>query len=149
LPIQELEVPPFHKEDAILSKPIEGGGSVLLAEDEPMVRHMAEAMLKRLGYEVITACDGYEAVEIFGEGKDEFDVVLLDLSMPRMGGWESLSALRTMRPDIPVILASGYDEVQVMEGEHPELPQAFLHKPYSMTDLKAALALAQAKSFAE
>jgi two-component system, cell cycle sensor histidine kinase and response regulator CckA len=149
LPISELEALPSNKEEALFSKMIEGQGLVLLVEDEPMVRNMAEAMLKRLGYEVITACDGSEALEIFRERKDKLGLVLLDLSMPRMGGWETLPALRALRPDIPVILASGYDEAQVMQGDHPELPQAFLHKPYGMTDLKAALVVARKESIAD
>ena len=56
-----------------------------------------------------------------------------------MNGWETLEALRELAPDIPVILASGYDKARVMAGDHPERPQAFLGKPYRMADLKAAL----------
>jgi two-component system, cell cycle sensor histidine kinase and response regulator CckA len=118
---------------------IDGQGLVLLAEDEPVNRDMAEAMLKCLGYEVITACDGSEAVEIFRERKDEFGLALLDLSMPRMGGWETLNALRALRPEVPEVLANGYDEAKVMEGRQAELPQAFLYKPYRMVELKEAL----------
>jgi PAS domain S-box-containing protein len=139
LPISGLQALSSKKEEAIISEMIEGQGLILLVEDEPMVRNMAEAMLKRLGYEVITACDGSEAVGIFRERKDEFGLVLLDLSMPRMGGWETLNALRALRPEVPVVLASGYDEAKVMEGRQAELLQAFLHKPYRMVELKAAL----------
>jgi two-component system, cell cycle sensor histidine kinase and response regulator CckA len=53
-----------------------------------------------------------------------------------------LAALREIEPGVPIILASGYNEAQVMQGDHPEPPQAFLHKPYQLSDLKAALALA-------
>ena len=74
--------------------------------------------------------------------ESEIGCVLLDLTMPRMDGWEALSVLRSLRPDVPVILSSGYDEAQVMAGSHPHRPQAFLHKPYQMADLKAALARA-------
>jgi two-component system, cell cycle sensor histidine kinase and response regulator CckA len=56
-----------------------------------------------------------------------------------MGGWETLAALRTLRSDIPVVLASGFDKAQVMHNEHLERPQAFLHKPYGMRDLKGAV----------
>jgi PAS domain S-box-containing protein len=146
LPISELEALQTRKEEVLISKITEGQGSVLLVEDEPMVRNMAQAMLIRLGYEVITACDGSEAVEIFREHKDEFALVLLDLTMPRMGGWETLPALRALRSDIPVILASGYDEAHVFQGDHPELPHAFLHKPYRMKDLKETLGAALSAS---
>ena len=59
--------------------------------------------------------------------------------MPRMNGWETLTELRRMGSDVPVILASGYDKESVMAGDHPELPQAFLNKPYSMDALKDVL----------
>jgi len=59
--------------------------------------------------------------------------------MPGLDGWQTLTALRELRPDILVILASGYDEAQVMRGSHKEKPQAFLHKPYSIGDLRTAV----------
>jgi DNA-binding NtrC family response regulator len=62
--------------------------------------------------------------------------VLSDLTMPRMNGWDTLAALRKLSPDIPVILSSGYDEAQVMAGEHLEQPNAFLGKPYRLQELK-------------
>jgi CheY-like chemotaxis protein len=108
----------------------EKGGTVLLVEDEEMVRKMTETVLTRLGYKVFLAKDGVEAVTMFQWHKDEIDVVLSDLSMPRMNGWETLSALRQIRPDIPVILASGYDESKVIGDSQPARPQVFLHKPY-------------------
>jgi CheY-like chemotaxis protein len=95
-------------------------------------------MLTRLGYTVLEAKDGAEAVEVFKQHQDEVRCVLSDLTMPRMDGWETLAALRKLSPNIPVILSSGYDEAQVMAGagEHPEVPNAFLGKPYRLQDLK-------------
>ena len=61
-----------------------------------------------------------------------------DVTMPRMDGWETLSALRKLAPGLPVVLASGYDKAQVMSGEHPELPGAFLSKPYRLQELRDA-----------
>jgi CheY-like chemotaxis protein len=57
-----------------------------------------------------------------------------------MNGWETLASLRKLSPNIPVILCSGHDEAQVLIGDHPERPQAFLHKPYQMVELQAVLA---------
>jgi two-component system cell cycle sensor histidine kinase/response regulator CckA len=142
-PLPEPELLPPRQEETLVSEPFEGQGLVLVVEDEPMLRDLAKTMLMRLGYLVITASDGMEAVEIFRVCKDEFRLVLLDLTMPRMSGWEALSKLRTLRPDIPVILASGYEEAHVMCGHHSELPQTFLHKPYQMKDLKEALGAVQ------
>jgi two-component system cell cycle sensor histidine kinase/response regulator CckA len=103
------------------------------------VRDMAETMLEVLGYTVVSAADGVEALEVFREHRERIQCVLLDLTMPRMGGWETLAALRAIREDLPVILASGYDEARVMAGDHPQRPQAFLGKPYRMADLQGAL----------
>jgi CheY-like chemotaxis protein len=117
----------------------EGSGTVLLVEDEEMVRDVAAAMLKHLGFTVLEAKDGIEAVEVFRQRQDEIRCVLCDLAMPRMNGWETLTALRNLAPDIPVILASGYDKAQVMAGDHPELPQAFVGKPYKFRGLSDAI----------
>jgi len=117
----------------------DGGGTVLLVEDEPMVRKVGEGALTSLGFEVLVANDGVEAVEVFRQHKDEVRFVICDLTMPRMNGWETLAALRKLAPGLSVILASGYDKAHVMAGDHPELPQAFLSKPYQLQGLRDAI----------
>ncbi len=118
---------------------MEEGGTVLLVEDEEPLRKMASTMLKRLGFAVLEAKDGSEALDVFGQHQNEIKFVLSDLTMPRMDGWETLTALRKLAPGLPVILASGYNESQVMAGDHPNLPQAFLGKPYSSKALSDAI----------
>jgi PAS domain S-box-containing protein len=113
--------------------------TLLLIEDDQTVRDMAAAMVKRLGLSVIEAKDGVEALEVFERRQEEIHCVLCDLTMPHLSGWETLAALRKRRPDIPVILASGYDEAHVMAGDHPELPQAFLSKPFNLQGLSDAI----------
>ena len=130
--------------EAIPQKPIQvaqspkaaGGGTVLVVDDEPTLRRAVSLALKRSGFTVLAAADGVEALEVFEQHRDEIRCVLCDLTMPRMNGWDTLTALRKLVPDIPVILASGYSEAQVMDGEHPELPQAFLSKPYELPTLR-------------
>ena len=78
---------------------------------------------------------------MFLQHRKEIRLVLSDVSMPRMNGWETLTALRQIAPGIPVILASGYSEEQVMDGTHPEKPQAFLGKPYGFKELRNAIQL--------
>jgi signal transduction histidine kinase/ActR/RegA family two-component response regulator len=114
-------------------------GTMLLVEDEPVLRKVVAAAIKGLGFTVLEAQDGSEAVEIFKQHCDEIRVVLCDLTMPRMDGWETLAALRQLAPGIPFILSSGYGEAQTMEGSHPERPQAFLSKPYEFEALGEAL----------
>jgi len=111
------------------------GGTVLLVEDEDEVRKMTAHMLATMGFAVLEARDGIEAVDIFKKHKDDISCLLCDLAMPRMGGWETISALRAMRNDLPVVLASGYDESSVMNGEHAELPDFILTKPYNLHNL--------------
>jgi signal transduction histidine kinase/PAS domain-containing protein/BarA-like signal transduction histidine kinase len=114
---------------------VEGGGTVLLIEDEALASIAIKMMLINLGFKVLEARNGVEALEIFQQRQDEIRCVLSDLAMPRMDGWDILIALRKLSPDIPVILSSGYDEAYVMAGEHPERPNAFLGKPYQIKRL--------------
>ena len=109
---------------------------VLVVEDDEMVRSMVSAMLEELGYEVLNAGNGLEAVEIFQEKQDEIGLVLSDVLMPGMDGWKMLAALRSMRPDIPVILASGCYTFRDTDRDHREQPQATLHKPFKIKELK-------------
>ncbi|MEI6391288.1 MAG: CHASE domain-containing protein [Verrucomicrobiota bacterium] len=118
---------------------IQRGGTVLLVEDEVAIRKLTTIFLTRLGFTVLAAKDGVEALEVFQQHQNEIRFVLSDLRMPRMDGWETLTALRRIAPGIPVILASGYDKEQAMEGDHPEQPQAFLQKPYQREQLSAAI----------
>ena len=134
LPVTAAAVPPKPLPAASAPKTT-GHGTVLVVEDEPAVRATITKALQRTGFTVIAAVDGVEAVELFGQHRDEICCVLCDMTMPRMGGWETLNALRKLAPGLPVILSSGYDEANVMEGHHPELPQAYLRKPYEMKAL--------------
>ena len=119
---------------------------MLVVEDEKIVRNMIKEMLTLIGFTVLEASDGVEAVEVFRQHKDEIRLVLSDLSMPRMDGWETLTALRQIVPGLPVILASGYDQDFVMSGDHPEVPQAFLSKPFDLSGLKGAIQKALEKT---
>jgi len=119
--------------------PVAGRGSVLVVDDEPAVRNMAQGMLRRLGFEALLASNGANAVEIFRQRPREIRCVLCDLTMPGMNGWETLSALREIRADIPVVLCSGYEEAAVMADTWTDRPQAFLDKPYGMKTLSESL----------
>ena len=115
-------------------------GTVLVVDDETSLRMALTVALKGLGFTVLAARDGVEAVAVFGEHRDDIRAVLCDLTMPRMNGWETLAALRRLAPGLPVILSSGYNEAQVAAGHHPEQPQAFLSKPYEYDELIQAIA---------
>jgi len=139
LPLSEETLPRPAEEGAKASSELKGGGTALLIEDDQQVRGLGVRMLEHFGWKVLAARDGVEGVEMFLKHQEEIRFVLSDLTMPRMDGWETLAALRKMKPDVCVILASGYDEASVMSGDHNEWPQAFLGKPYSLEDLRAAV----------
>ena len=115
---------------------------ILLVDDEERVRTMAAAMLVRLGFTVLTAAGGSEAVEVFRQQQAGIRCVLTDLSMPGLDGWATLTALRALRADLPVVLSSGYEETNVLSDTCTERPQAFLAKPYTLQALREALGLA-------
>jgi CheY-like chemotaxis protein len=126
---------PATAEPPSAESPSAGAGRVLLADDEEDVRGVVHAMLETLGYEVIEARDGLEAVEIFRRRAAEIDLVILDLVMPRLSGEVALGQIRQIAPAVPAILVSGYDE----SGRILEIVAAgfggFLQKPFRRQDL--------------
>jgi CheY-like chemotaxis protein len=116
-----------------------GSGHILVVDDEPFVRRTAQRMLERGGYQVTTAENGAEAVELFWEDPKRFSAVLLDLTMPVMGGAETLSRLRAIAGDVPVILCSGYSEEQVREQFGRPGHAAVVEKPFAADTLLAAV----------
>lgn len=143
LPISAEEVPQ-QPIDTEAVEEIQQVGTILLVDDEEIIVDITSRMLAKLGFTVVSAHDGIEALELFLQHKKEIRLVLSDVSMPRMNGWETLTALRQISPGIPVILASGYSEEQVMDGTHLEKPQAFLGKPYGFKELRNAIHLSLA-----
>ena len=115
-------------------------GLALVADDEPTVRQVGEMMLKQLGFEVLTATNGAEAVALFDANADRVRLVLLDLMMPVMDGTEALAAIRN-RSAVPVILCSGYTSEAVPEELATDDATGFLQKPYARAALQDALAV--------
>ena len=118
-----------------------GRGTVLVVEDEEGVREVVGRMIERLGFEVITAEDGVAAMDVVDRHRGSLAAVLLDLSMPRMGGQETLRHLRERRPDLPVIVMSGYTEqeaaTRLLDGTSGAA--GFLQKPFLPEDLASVL----------
>ena len=135
LPVTAAAAAPQKPVPVAPAPPADGRGSVLVVEDEPGLRKTLTQLLQLAGFKVFAAEDGVAGVELFEQHRDEIQCVVCDLSMPRLDGWGTLTALRQLAPGLPVILSSGYDSAQVMAGQHPELPQAFLQKPYALKDL--------------
>lgn len=112
---------------------------LLVADDEECVRSVVALALRRRGYEVALADDGATAVEALRRAPEAFDGVMLDLTMPRMGGLEALDAMRRVRPRLPAILISGHGQQRLLEGRG-NVDAAVLRKPFDVEELCAAVA---------
>lgn len=121
--------------------PAFAGKTILLADDEETVRTVGRQMLERMGFAVIGAKDGREAVEIFRAHLPEIDCVVLDLTMPHMDGEEAFREIRRIKEDVRVILSSGYHEQEVTQRFTGKGLAGFIQKPYTMALLRDALKL--------
>ncbi|MDB5309414.1 MAG: integral rane sensor hybrid histidine kinase [Gemmataceae bacterium] len=116
-----------------------GTGTVLVVDDEDRVRDIATRILKHAGLTVLVAKDGQEGVRVFREYLQGIDAVVLDLTMPRMGGLEAARALRGVRPDLPVVLMSGFSVEEVTLQSAGLSITGFVQKPFTIPDLLAAV----------
>ena len=138
LPVHREEAAAAKSRKAEKGKPNElwGSGTVLLVEDEPMVRNVAERALTRHGYTVITADNGEDALEILGRG-ETIDLLISDVVMPGMDGPTMVREARKTRPDLKILFMSGYAEEQLRKSIDIENVN-FLPKPFSVTELAEA-----------
>ncbi|HVD32351.1 MAG TPA: PAS domain S-box protein [Gemmatimonadales bacterium] len=114
-----------------------GGGTILVADDEEGVRSLVASVLEEAGYTVELASDGGEVVKRLRELGDRVRLVILDLTMPALGGGEAATELRRIRPDIPIIAMSGYGDLELMQHFGQAGVDDFLPKPFSPGQLAA------------
>lgn len=129
-------------------QPLEShSANILLADDEPAVRRTLCKILERGGYQVTTVTNGQEAVDVFRANPDSFHCVVLDLSMPKLDGAEAFAKLRKIRPNLQVILSSGFAEQEILNRFEGQGLAAAVQKPTSMHVLheKVAKALERAR----
>ncbi len=112
-----------------------GEGTVLFADDEDSVLAVGRDILEYLGFKVLTAEDGREAVEIFSENADEIVLAILDLTMPHLSGDEVYREIRRIRSNIPVIISSGFSRQDIMHRFSGKRLAGFIQKPYRVEDL--------------
>ncbi|MBW1670034.1 MAG: response regulator [Deltaproteobacteria bacterium] len=112
-----------------------GHKTILLVDDEESVREVSQELLETIGYNILTAKDGKEALEVYKKYRDTIDLVLLDMVMPNMGGSKVYDRLKEMNPGVKVLLSSGYS----INGEATEIVargcNGFIQKPFSFKDL--------------
>ncbi len=116
-----------------------GSGTVLVVDDEDFIRSLAAQLLTRLGFSVLTAANGREAVQLVHEQGDRINLVLLDLTMPQLDGLETFRELQRIRPGLPVILSSGYSESEAAERFAGFPLAAFIAKPYGEEELTSVV----------
>lgn len=116
-----------------------GAGSVLVVDDDLRVRSVAASFVEKLDFDVLTADDGREGVEQFRKHHDKLKAVLLDMTMPVMGGAEAMLGMREIDKTVPIILVSGYSEVEAGKLIAGDRPDGFLQKPFKAKALKSVL----------
>jgi CheY-like chemotaxis protein len=134
-PISERRIQPQPAVPAVAP----GEGTILVVDDEEVVRRMAKAALKRLGYSVLTAVNGREGLRLYREAAGAVDAVLLDMTMPVMGGEETLRRLLEINPGILVLAMSGFDEGEAKSRFGVGIA-GFIQKPFTAAQLGAKIA---------
>ena len=112
-----------------------GTGVILVADDEEVAREVARESFENHGFRVMLAVNGKEAVDKFRDHAEEISAVLLDLTMPVMGGEEAFREIQSIRSDVPIILSSGYTEQDVAKRFTGRGPAGFVQKPYAIAEL--------------
>ena len=114
---------------------LKGGETILMVDDEDMIIDVGKAMLERLGYRLIVAKSGREAVNIVAVMGDDLDLVILDLIMPEMDGARTFDRIQKIRPELPVLLSSGYAINEQAEEMMRRGGKGFIQKPFSIHEL--------------
>ena len=138
LPLATRASEPDSEEEDDHDAPV-GSGLVMLADDEESVLKLGEEYLRRFGFDVVTARDGVDAVEVFRKHADEIVAVLLDVTMPRMSGAEALNEIRAIRSEVPILLSSGYSEQIAGVALTDRQAVGFIQKPYERSALRRKL----------
>jgi PAS domain S-box-containing protein len=116
-----------------------GTGTVLVVDDEEIIRTVLADMLREMGFRVLTAEDGQEGVEIYRESWRDIDAVIMDLIMPRLGGKGAFRAMREINPSVRVILSTGFSRDRTIEEALSEGVVAFVQKPFRIEELSDAI----------
>lgn len=130
----------IHKEEAKQEDAKISGIGILLVDDEDLIREIGKELLEMMGHKVFLAENGYEALEVYKKERENINLVILDLVMPKMGGRDTLKALRRLNPHVNVLIASGFNR----EGNWDELQhfgaKGFMTKPFTKNELEKAIA---------
>ncbi len=135
LPELELSEKETPLQPPVVAQPAGGNGCILLVDDHYIVRDVTAKMLASLGYKVLTASDGVEAVNFYKEHNGEIDLIILDMVMPRMSAKECFRMIRGINPHVRVILSTGYAHNNIVQEVMDEGMVGFVQKPFQMNSL--------------
>jgi PAS domain S-box-containing protein len=121
---------------------LKGRGTILVIDDEEIVRRAAKSALEHYGYTVVASENGKDGLELLAKLHSAVDLVVLDMTMPGMSGEETLQRIRAVRPELPVILSSGYNEAEVTRRLTGQGLAGFIQKPYSASQLAQQIRIA-------
>lgn len=119
--------------------PWQGSGTILLAEDEVQVKSIAIAQLQALGFKVLDAANGKEALELYQQNTSEISLVITDMGMPVMNGYELFYKLKQINPQLPIIISSGFGEADIGSKIPREEMAGLINKPYNFNQLQDML----------
>ncbi|HEX72869.1 MAG TPA: PAS domain-containing hybrid sensor histidine kinase/response regulator, partial [Candidatus Hydrogenedentes bacterium] len=122
--------------------PVKGAGTILIVEDEEDLREMGKMTGEYLGFRMLSAADGCEAVDVYRRESDSIDLVLLDMTMPRMDGEQTFYEMKRLNPNVRVIITSGYANQEIEKRFAGKGLIGVLQKPYSMSALEEKIQLA-------
>jgi PAS domain S-box-containing protein len=131
---------------AAAGAPVVASGTILVVDDEATVRRVTAKALSHMGFQVLEAADGQEGVETFAGHAADITCVLLDMTMPRLNGIQAFEAIRKLRPEVPIVLMSGYAEEEATSQFAGKGLSAFVQKPYEIGTLKEGIWRALAES---
>jgi DNA-binding NtrC family response regulator len=122
-------------ESSSSEKPGHGHATVLIVEDEPGMLHLLEEVISSHGYQVLVASDGEQAIEVYRCYKLRIDVVLLDVGLPKIAGWQVFLKMKEENPDVRVVIASGYLDPKIKADLSGAGVKHFVDKPYVLDAL--------------
>jgi DNA-binding response OmpR family regulator len=144
LPIRQGEVQSGGLMRTIAEKTSDGlpaarRGTVLFVDDEENQVRLMQGFLERNGYSVLIARDGAEAIEVHQRHKDEIALVILDLGLPKLNGWQAFQRMRQLQPDLGALFATGFLSPEAEAEMHKGQPVTIIQKPYDLDELLAKI----------
>ncbi len=139
LPVPKTNSTESDDQKHIPSAPWKGSGTILLVEDEDQVRQIAKALLKNFGFAVLEAVNGKDALELYQTNATDITLVLTDMGMPIMDGYELFSELKKLNPELPIIISSGYGDAEVGSRIGIDNIDGLISKPYGPDQLREVL----------